>query len=67
MGAALRRLALLGAAAAGVALLVRRYFRAGLTRDAVQITFKDGSVHEPDRLKAQEFTGIARRLLEIGS
>ncbi len=65
----LGRLVILGAAA-GVAVAVGGYLRGGGTaaKDVVQITFDDGSQsflasNTPD---GEEFTDIARKLVEMG-
>ena len=61
------RLALLGAAA-GVAVAVRNQLRdpAGAQRGDVQIILDDGATTvEPDPVEAQEFTDIARKVVEI--
>ncbi len=62
------RVALLGAAT-GAALAVLNYLRepAGPKRGDVQIVLQDGSTTvEPEPVEAEEFTSIARRVLEIG-
>jgi hypothetical protein len=64
----LRGLLLLGALAAGV-VAVRGYLKRGLTgEEVVQIVFDDGSTHvlASDTVEAQEFTDIARKVVEIG-
>jgi hypothetical protein len=64
----LRRLLLLGALAGGV-VAVRGYLKRGLPgEEVVQIVFDDGStrVLASDTVEAQEFTDIARKVVEIG-
>jgi hypothetical protein len=64
----LRGLLLLGALAGGV-VAVRGYLKRGLTgEEVVQIVFNDGSTHvlASDTVEAQEFTEIARKVVEIG-
>ena len=63
------RAALLGAAA-GATLALRNYLRepAGPKRGDVQIVLQDGSITvEPESVEAEEFTSIARRVLETVS
>lgn len=62
------RLVLLGALAGGV-LAVRGYLQKAKPGDeVVQIAFDDGSTHvlTSNTVEAQEFTDIARKLVEIG-
>jgi hypothetical protein len=62
------RLVLLGALAGGV-VAVRGYLqRTGPGEDVVQIVFDDGStqVLTANTVEAQEFTDIARNLVEMG-
>ncbi len=64
----LRGLVLLGALA-GAAYAARSYMQgepAG--QDAVQLVFDDGSMHSlaPNTVQGQEFTDIARKVVEIG-
>jgi hypothetical protein len=64
----LRGLLLLGVLAGGV-VAVRGYLKRGLTgEEVVQIVFDDGSTHVlgSDTVEAQEFTDIARKVVEIG-
>jgi hypothetical protein len=64
----LGRLLLLGALAGGV-LAVRAYLKGQSPgEEAVQIVFNDGSTHVLDSgtVEAQEFTDIARKVVEIG-
>ena len=64
----LGRLLLLGALAGGV-VAVRGYLKRGVPgEEVVQIVFDDGSTYvlAADSVEAQEFTGIARKLVEIG-
>jgi hypothetical protein len=63
----LRGLLLLGVLAGGV-IAVRDYLKRGLTgEEVVQIVFDDGSTHvlASDTVEAQEFTDIARKVVEI--
>ena len=58
------RIALLGAAA-GAALAIRSYLQnSGNGSGEVQITFDDGSTDALDAAEVQEYTDIARQLLE---
>ena len=64
----LRGLVLLGALA-GAAYAARSYMQgepAG--QDAVQLVFDDGSIHSlaSNTVQGQEFTDIARKVVEIG-
>ena len=64
----LGRLLFLGALAGGV-LAVRAYLKGQSPgEEAVQIVFNDGSTHVLDSgtVEAQEFTDIARKVVEIG-
>jgi hypothetical protein len=63
----LGRLILLGAAA-GAAYALRSYLKgsAGPKKSDVQIVLDNGATVEPDPAEAQEFTDIARKILEIG-
>ncbi len=64
----LGRLLLLGALAGGV-VAVRGYLKRGSPgEEVVQIVFDDGSTHllASDTVEAQEFTDIARKVVEIG-
>jgi hypothetical protein len=64
----LRGLLLLGVLAAGV-VAVRSYLKRELAgEEVVQIVFDDGSTHvlASDTVEAQEFTDIARKVVEIG-
>ena len=64
----LGRLLLLGALAGGV-VAVRGYLRGQSSgEEVVQIVFDDGSTHalESNSAEAQEFTDIARKVIEIG-
>ena len=64
----LGRLLLLGALAGGV-VAVRGYLRGGTQQEeVVQIVFDDGSTRSlaSNTLEAQEFTDIARKVVEIG-
>ena len=64
----LGRLLLLGALAGGV-VAVRGYLkRRAPGEETVQIVFDDGSTHvlAADSVEAQEFAGIARKVVEIG-
>jgi len=64
----LGRLLLLGALAGGV-LAVRGYLKGqSLGEEVVQIAFDDGSTHvlASNTVEAQEFTDIARKVVEIG-
>jgi hypothetical protein len=64
----LRGLILLGALG-GAALAVRSYLQGGSTgEEVVQIVFDDGSTHAlaSSTAQGQEFTDIARKVVEIG-
>ena len=64
----LGRLLLLGALAGGV-VAVRGYLKGQSPgEDVVQIVFDDGSTHAlvSNTVEAQEFTDIARKVIEIG-
>jgi hypothetical protein len=64
----LGRLLLLGALAGGV-VAVRGYLKGQTTgEEVVQIVFDDGSTHTllSNTVEAQEFTDIARKVVEIG-
>ena len=64
----LGRLLLLGALAGGV-VAVRGYLKGQTTgEEVVQIVFDDGSTHTlvSNSVEAQEFTDIARKVVEIG-
>ncbi len=64
----LRGLLLLGALAGGV-VAVRGYLKGQSPgEDVVQIVFDDGSTHAlvSNTVEAQEFTDIARKVIEIG-
>jgi len=64
----LGRLLLLGALAGGV-VAVRAYLRGQSSgEEVVHIVFDDGSTRSlaSDTLEAQEFTSIARKVVEIG-
>lgn len=64
----LGRLLLLGALAGGV-VAARNYMKKGMTgEEVVQLVFDDGSTHALDSNTAegQEFTDIARKVVEIG-
>jgi hypothetical protein len=61
-------LLLLGALAGGV-VAVRGYLKGQSSgEEDVQIVFDDGSTHllDPGTVEAQEFTDIARKVVEIG-
>ena len=68
----LGRLVLFGAAAGGALALrnylLRSYLKdyAGPKKGDVQIVLDSGVTVEPDPAEAQEFTDIARKILEIG-
>ena len=68
----LGRLFILGAVAgavAGVVVAVRGYLRGGVAaRDVVQVTFDDGSTRSfaSNTPEGEEFTDIARKLVEMG-
>jgi hypothetical protein len=64
----LKRLLLLGALAGGV-LAVQGYLKGQSSgEDGVQIVFDDGSLRAlaSNTVEAQEFTDIARKVIEIG-
>ena len=64
----LRGLVLLGAAAGGV-YAARSYLQRGPAQQgAVQLVFDDGSSHTlaSNTLEGQEFTDLARKVVEIG-
>jgi hypothetical protein len=65
----LRRLVLLGALV-GAAVAARRYLEGGepAGEEAVQVVFDDGSTRAflARSVEAQEFTDIARKVVEIG-
>jgi hypothetical protein len=64
----LGRLLLLGALAGGV-VAVRGYLKGqSAGEEVVQIVFDDGSTHvlASNAVEAQEFTDIARKVIEIG-
>ena len=64
----LGRLLLLGALAGGV-VAVRSYLKGHSSgEEVVQIVFDDGSTHVlvSNTVEAQEFTDIARKVVEIG-
>ena len=68
----LGRLLLFGAAA-GTALALRNYLLRSYLKDSagpkkgdVQVILDSGVTIEPDPVEAQEFTDIARKILEIG-
>ncbi len=64
----LGRLLLLGALAGGV-VAARNYMKKGMTgEEVVQIVFDDGSTHAlvSNTVEGQEFTDIARKVVEIG-
>jgi hypothetical protein len=64
----LGRLLLLGALAGG-AVAARNYLKGGRSgEDVVQLVFDDGSMRElaSNTVEGQEFTGIARKVVEIG-
>jgi hypothetical protein len=64
----LGRLLLLGALAGG-AVAARYYLKGGTSgEDVVQLVFDDGSMRElaSNTVEGQEFTGIARKVVEIG-
>lgn len=62
------RLVVLGALAGGVMAALGYLQRARSNEEVVQIVFDDGStrVLTADTVEAQEFTDIARKLVEIG-
>ena len=62
------RLLVLGALAGG-AVVARNYWRKGMSREeVVQLVFDDGSTRSlaSNTVEAQEFTDIARKVVEIG-
>ncbi len=64
----LGRLLLLGALAGG-AVAARNYLKGGTSgAEVVQLVFDDGSMRElaSNTVEGQEFTGIARKVVEIG-
>ena len=64
----LGRLLLLGALAGG-AVAARNYLKGGTSgEDVVQLVFDDGSMRElaSNTVEGQEFTVIARKVVEIG-
>lgn len=64
----LGRLLLLGALAGGV-VAARNYMKKGMPgEEVVQIVFDDGSTHAlaSNTVEGQEFTDIARKVVEIG-
>ena len=64
----LGRLLLLGALAGGV-VAARNYMKKGMTgEEVVQIVFDDGSTRAlaSNTVEGQEFTDIARKVVEIG-
>ena len=64
----LGRLLLLGALVGG-AVAARNYLKGGTSGEGVvQLVFDDGSTQElaSNTVKGQEFTGIARKVVEIG-
>jgi hypothetical protein len=64
----LGRLLLLGALAGGV-VAARNYMKKGMTgEEVVQLVFDDGSTHAlaSNTVQGQEFTDIARKVVEIG-
>ena len=64
----LGRLLMVGALAGGV-VAVRGYLKRRVPpEEVVQIVFDDGSTHvlASDSVEAQEFAGIARKVVEIG-
>ena len=64
----LGRLLLLGALAGG-AVAARSYLKSGTSgEEVVQLVFDDGSMRElaSNTVEGQEFTGIARKVVEIG-
>lgn len=54
----------------GTAVAVRNYFEGSESRgeETVQVTFDDGSTQSfgPGTMEAQEFTDIARKIVEAG-
>ena len=69
VGKLLKRLLLLGALV-GAAIAVRSYLQNSKTQgeEAVQVVFDDGSTQalSSRSVEAQEFTDIARKIVEIG-
>ena len=63
----LGRLILLGALAGGV-VAARNYLRGSSGEEVVQLVFDDGSTRSlaSNNVEAQEFTDIARKIVEIG-
>jgi hypothetical protein len=64
----LGRLLLLGALAGG-AVAARSYLKSGTSgEEVVQLVFDDGSTRElaSNTVEGQKFTGIARKVVEIG-
>lgn len=63
----LGRLILIGALAAGV-VAARNYLRGSPAEEVVQLVFDDGSTRSlaSNTVEAQEFTDIARKIVEIG-
>jgi hypothetical protein len=63
----LGRLILLGALAGGV-VAARNYLRGSSAEEVVQLVFDDGSTRSlaSNTVEAQEFTDIARKIVEIG-
>jgi hypothetical protein len=64
----LGRLLVLGALAGG-AVVARNYLKGGTSgEEVVQIVFDDGSTRAlaSNTVEGQEFTGIARKVVEIG-
>ena len=62
------RLLLLGALAGGI-VAARSYLKSGMPgEEVVQIVFDDGSTHvlASNTVEGQEFTDIARKVVEIG-
>ena len=63
----LGRLILIGALAGGV-VAARNYLRGASGEEFVQLVFDDGSTRSlaSNTVEAQEFTDIARKIVEIG-
>lgn len=63
----LGRLILIGALAAGV-VAARNYLRSTSAEEVVQLVFDDGSTRSlaSNTVESQEFTDIARKIVEIG-
>lgn len=63
----LGRLILIGALAAGV-VAARNYLRSTPAEEVVQLVFDDGSTRSlaSNTVESQEFTDIARKIVEIG-